>query len=82
LFYGGRARNGKWFIVHQEGARSKARHPMPDRLAVEQQLQRLANGLPLQDASTIAAERLLVLDPPAPFADGDSERRATPGGSE
>ena len=36
---------------------------MPDRLAVEQQLARLASGLPLQDAQTIRQERDLVLDP-------------------
>jgi hypothetical protein len=36
---------------------------MPDRLAVEQQLARIAAGLPIQDAKTIAQQRAAVLDP-------------------
>jgi hypothetical protein len=80
IYFGGRDAKDSWSIIQLRGNAVASRHPMPDRLAVEQQLQRLANGLPLQDASTIAAERLLVLDPPAPFADG--EERPAPGGSD
>ena len=36
---------------------------MPDRLAVEQQLARVAVGLPLQDSDTITQQRARVLDP-------------------
>lgn len=38
--------------------------PMPDRLAVEQQLARIFGGLPLQDQETIMKQRHFVLDPP------------------
>jgi hypothetical protein len=38
--------------------------PMPDRLAVEQQLVRIYAGLPIQDEQTILKHRPFVLDPP------------------
>jgi hypothetical protein len=38
--------------------------PMPDRLAVEQQLARVRAGLPMQDEETIIQQRHFVLDPP------------------
>jgi hypothetical protein len=37
---------------------------LPDRLAVEQQLARLQQGLEVQGVRTIEAQRGLVLDPP------------------
>lgn len=43
---------------------NRAKYPMPDRLAVEQQLERLKAGLPLQDMETILRQRQSVLDPP------------------
>jgi hypothetical protein len=48
----------------------------PYRLAVEQQLQRVRQGLPLQDVADIAAQRPTVLDPP----DGSADVQNIPGG--
>jgi hypothetical protein len=53
---------------------SSSTHPMPDRLAVEQQIERLRAGLPLQDVETILAQREVVLDPPAKSVDGNSSQ--------
>ena len=39
-------------------------HVMPDRLAVEQQLERLRAGLSVQDMQTIMKQRHFILDPP------------------
>lgn len=47
-------------------------HLLPDRLAVEQQLARIREGLPVQDAETIEVQRGLVLDPPADSADKET----------
>ena len=80
VFYGGQGGETGWTLVHLDANAVVARHPMPDRLAVEQQLQRLANGLPLQNASTILAERLLVLDPSQ--ANADQKESTTPAGSD
>ncbi len=46
---------------------------MPDRLAVERQLARLAEGLTLQDKDAILAQRSQVLDPPVESADEEAE---------
>lgn len=75
-YFAGRDPDEGWVILRLDGTTIAGRHPMPDRLAVEQQLQRLANGLPLQDASTILAERLTVLDPPR--GNADQEESASP----
>lgn len=45
------------------------RSSIPDRLAVEQQLARVAAGLPIQDAETILQQRPAVLDPQTNSAD-------------
>ena len=46
---------------------------MPDRLAVERQLARLAEGLSLQDKDVILAQRMRVLDPQVESADEEVE---------
>ncbi len=43
----------------------------PDRLAVEQQLERLRHGLPLQDVATVRAQRPAILEPQPVSADED-----------
>jgi len=53
-----------WGILEIDGnLRKVASHFMPDRLAVEQQLERAKAGLPVQDAETIQRQRQSVLDP-------------------
>jgi len=44
---------------------------MPDRLAVERQLERLKAGLPLEDIEHIRQQRESVLDPPDDSSSGD-----------
>jgi hypothetical protein len=58
-----------WRIERVDGNGKIAEFPMPDRLAVEQQLSRLENGLGLQDQQTIRRQRRLVLDPEPEIAD-------------
>lgn len=59
---------GTWHIERIEMTSltqlNRTKFPMPDRLAVEQQLERLKAGLPLQDVETIQRQRQTVLDPP------------------
>jgi hypothetical protein len=43
---------------------------MPDRLAVERQLERLKAGLPLEEIDHVRQQRQLVLDPPDDSASG------------
>lgn len=71
LYYAGRteARDSPWRIVKRDAAGATKSWPMPDRLAVEQQLARVASGLPLQDSATITQQRSRVLDPAADRAD-------------
>jgi hypothetical protein len=52
-----------WLVIERRRDGAIVEHPVPDRLAVEQQLQRIAAELPVQDAATIAAQRAAVLDP-------------------
>lgn len=58
---------GAWHIERIEMTSlahlNRTKFPMPDRLAVEQQLERLKAGLPLQDVETILRQRQVVLDP-------------------
>ena len=62
VFFGGLMASGQW-VISTPGSDGSADAPMPDRLAVEQQLARLAAGLPLQDQETILRQRSAVLDP-------------------
>lgn len=52
-----------WLIRRIDAAGAEQVFPMPDRLAVEQQLARLRAGLDLQDRETISRQRRLVIDP-------------------
>jgi len=61
-----------WRIEFVDQTRKVTAHPMPDRLAVEQQLARLTAGLPLQDEEAIRHSRQTVLDPPARSPDNPS----------
>ncbi|MHC4949201.1 MAG: hypothetical protein ACYTG1_13250 [Planctomycetota bacterium] len=71
LFLAGRPHGAVDWRVERVDAGGRAEsYSMPDRLAVERQLARLAAGLPLQDRATIEAQRRIVLDPPP--ADADS----------
>lgn len=60
----------RWQIECRDANGLTTAHPMPDRLAVEQQLARMLAGLPIQDAATITAQRGTVLDPASAFAPG------------
>lgn len=63
-----------WLIREiDESGEPVADHPVPDRLAVEQQLARIRHGLPLQDVETILRQRAHVLDPIDNGANGASE---------
>ena len=53
-----------WRIERTDGAAPPTTYTMPDRLAVEQQLARVSDGLEVQDADIIRAQRGLVIDPP------------------
>ncbi|MHC5025000.1 MAG: hypothetical protein ACYTGG_14035 [Planctomycetota bacterium] len=66
LYYAGRAAPPEpddWHLIHVDVEGRRFDHAMPDRLAVEQQLSRVAAGLPLQDETTIRREREAVLQP-------------------
>ena len=54
-----------WLLIQIDEDGQEYQHPLPDRLAIERQLARLENGLPLQDTQTILEERHQVLSPPA-----------------
>lgn len=69
LCYGGLVEDGdarRWQLECRDSNGQTTTHPMPDRLALEQQLSRMLVGLPIQDAATIAAQRGAVLDPSPP----------------
>jgi hypothetical protein len=70
LYYAGRgpATNATWELRHRSST-GEAAHAFRDRLAIEQQLARIAAGLPLQDAATVSRQRLHVLDPGDDSAD-------------
>lgn len=57
--------SGSGWVVRELDAsgRTVAEHPMPDRLAVEQQMARLRQGKGLQGIETILRQRDRVLDP-------------------
>jgi hypothetical protein len=66
LLYAGRVageRQASWLLVRRDDRGQITDVPMPDRLAVEQQFERLRHGLPLQDEPTILRQREAVLDP-------------------
>ena len=64
LHFGGCDASGQWTLVKLSLSGERTVNTlMPDRLAVEQQLARLAAGLPMQDAETILKQRGEVLDP-------------------
>jgi hypothetical protein len=71
VYFGGRTLDGQWAIAQLDGTTSRVAKDtsMPDRLAVEQQLERIRVGLPLQDAETISRQRTTVLDPQPEVAD-------------
>jgi len=74
LCYAGRASFNPaepWRLAQVEKAATSSSHiVMPDRLAVERQLERLKAGLPLEDIEHIRQQRELVLDPPDDSASG------------
>jgi len=80
IAFGGQTVDKDWIIVMLKQQGVAQDDPMPDRLAVEQQLQRLVHGLPLQDESTILRERTAVLDPHVPIADVEGSQ--APAGAE
>ena len=58
--------DGQWtirMIAHPSSSSVEREWPMPDRLAVEQQIARLRSGLPIQDEAAILRQRSIVLDP-------------------
>jgi hypothetical protein len=69
LYFGGRDDSGNWRIFTLNDSVGA---PMPDRLAVEQQLARVSAGLPIQDAATVLRQRELVLDPEPGEVDSQS----------
>lgn len=70
IAFAGEGQAGQWrLIVFGADGEQFAASRMPDRLAVEQQLLRLARGLPLQSAEQIVAERERRLDPDDDSAD-------------
>ena len=58
------AKKSNWTVERIDEKFERTRFPMPDRLAVEQQLARVRAGLPVQDEATIKSQRQFVLDPP------------------
>lgn len=65
LYYAGRLADHEmpWLLVQVDITGEVHSYPMPDRLAVEQQLARLGAGLPLQPLEIIEQQRGRVLDP-------------------
>jgi len=63
MYYAGSSADSAWRLVQHAGDGTEVSFPMPDRLAVERQLQRTATGLPIQSAAQIEAERASVLVP-------------------
>lgn len=77
LFYAGLPEDSEsdrypWVIARVDADGSTQSWELPDRLAVEQQLQRVEHGLPLQDVQTIMDQRPAVLDPVPGSADEES----------
>jgi hypothetical protein len=71
VWFGGLEPDGRWALMSlEDGTTPENILAMPDRLAVEQQLSRLAAGLPVQDERSIRRQRGRVLDPPDQTADG------------
>lgn len=74
LCYAGRASfnpSEPWRLAQVEQAAVSSTYvAMPDRLAVERQLERLKAGLPLEDLEHVRQQRELVLDPPGDSASG------------
>lgn len=74
VWYGGRTADeggaATWRVESRRADGNHGIHPVPDALAVEQQLARIAHGLPVQDLATIRRQRDLVLDPSADLVDG------------
>ena len=62
LYYGG-CETDRWLLIEVDAAGARVVHELPDRLAVEQQLERLRNGLPVQPATVIEQQRGKVLNP-------------------
>ena len=69
VYYGGRDSIGQWMLVRMDRNRQAQDFPMPDRLAVEQQLARVIAGLAVQDQDTIKRQRRAALDPQSKPAD-------------
>jgi hypothetical protein len=64
VYYAGRPAGGPpWSLERVDGTGTARSFPMPDRLAVEQQLARLESGLDVQDRDAIERQRATVLDP-------------------
>lgn len=57
--------SGEWVLFIVQDRQTFEAHPMPDRLAIEQQLARLEAGLDVQDEATILEQRSRVIDPAA-----------------
>ena len=67
LYYAGRSSSDAdsgWRIERIGPGGGQISVRMPDRLAVEQQLARVAAGLALQDAAVVDRQRPAVIDPP------------------
>ena len=79
LYFGGRRADvgqsdSRWMIYAVDQSHEIVdRDRMPDRLAVEQQLERLEEGLALQDEHTILLQRPRVLDPEGDLAEEESD---------
>lgn len=63
-----------WFLVRISREGDAWFYLLPDRLAVEQQLERIRTGLPLQGQQVIEDQRRFVLDPDQREATDDEER--------
>jgi hypothetical protein len=79
LYFAGRLEDAesdqrRWELVSIDSSGTLIlREAMPDRLAIEQQLERLRSGLPLQRAEMICAQRPQVLDPQPDSAEEQSQ---------
>lgn len=68
IYYGGRLSVDEdgWHLRRVHALGRSEMQVLPDRLALEHQLARLAAGLPLQDAEEIQRQRPLLLEPGGP----------------
>lgn len=64
LYFGGRDEMHGWQLGRINARGEIELQAMPDRLAVEVQLARVAHGLPVQDTHTIRTQRELILNSP------------------